>query len=66
MFKYTATASVVYSSEFLATDQKPRVRFPALSDFLCSSGSETGPMKLVRINEIIERKNSDCGLESRE
>jgi hypothetical protein len=35
-------ASVVYSSEFLATDPEVRVRFPALPDFLRSSGSGTG------------------------
>jgi hypothetical protein len=35
-------ASVVYWSEFLATDPEVRVRFPALPDFLrCGSG--TGP-----------------------
>jgi hypothetical protein len=28
--------------EFLATDPEVRVRFPALPDFLRSSGSETG------------------------
>jgi hypothetical protein len=36
------TASVVYWSEFLATDPEVRVRFPALPDFLRSSGSGTG------------------------
>jgi hypothetical protein len=35
------TASVVYWSEFLATDPEVRVRFPALPDFL-SSGSGMG------------------------
>jgi hypothetical protein len=34
---------VAYWSEFLATDPDFRVRFPALPDFLRSSGSETGP-----------------------
>jgi hypothetical protein len=38
----TTTASVVYWSEFLATDPEVRVRFPALPDFLRSSGSGTG------------------------
>jgi hypothetical protein len=33
------TASVVYRSEFLATDPEVRARFPALPDFLTSSGS---------------------------
>jgi hypothetical protein len=42
------TASVVWWSEFLATDPEARVRFPALPDFLekkqkkNSSGSGTG------------------------
>jgi hypothetical protein len=37
-----ATTSVVQWSEFLATDPEARVRFPALLDFLRSSGSGTG------------------------
>jgi hypothetical protein len=36
-------ASVVQWSEFLATDPEVQVRFPALPDFLKSSGSGTGP-----------------------
>jgi hypothetical protein len=36
------TASVIQRSEFLATDPEVRVRFPALPDFLRSSGSGTG------------------------
>jgi hypothetical protein len=37
--------------------QRFRVRFPALPDFLRSSGSETGPLSLVRIiEELLERK----------
>jgi hypothetical protein len=36
------TASVVYWSEFLAADPVVWVRFPALPDFLRSSGSEMG------------------------
>jgi hypothetical protein len=36
------TASVAWWSEFLATDPESRVRFPALPDFLRSSGSGTG------------------------
>jgi hypothetical protein len=36
------TASVVYYSEFLATDPEVWVRFPTLPDFLRSSGSGTG------------------------
>jgi hypothetical protein len=36
------TASVVYWSEFLATDSEVRVRFAALPDFLRSSGSGMG------------------------
>jgi hypothetical protein len=33
--------------EFLAADIEVRVRFPALPDFLLSSGSGTGPLSLV-------------------
>jgi hypothetical protein len=36
------TASVVWWSEFLAANPESRVRFPALPDFLSSSGSGTG------------------------
>jgi hypothetical protein len=36
------TAFVVYRLEFLATDPEVQVRFPALTDFLRSSGSGTG------------------------
>jgi hypothetical protein len=36
-------ANGVSGSEFLATDPEARVRFPALLDFLRSSGSGTGP-----------------------
>jgi hypothetical protein len=36
------TASVVKWSEFLATNPEVRVQFPALPDFLRSSGSGTG------------------------
>jgi hypothetical protein len=36
------TSSVVQLSEFLATDPEVRVLFPALPDFLRSSGSGTG------------------------
>jgi hypothetical protein len=39
-FTIIQTASVVYWSEFLATD--PEVWFPALPDFLRSSGYGTG------------------------
>jgi hypothetical protein len=40
--KLQLIASVVYWSEFLTTDPEVRVRFPALPDFLSSSGSGTG------------------------
>jgi hypothetical protein len=36
------TASVVQWSKFLATDREIRIRFPALLDFLRSSGSGMG------------------------
>jgi hypothetical protein len=39
------TASVVQWSEFRATDPELRVRFPALSEFLRSSGSGTGSIQ---------------------
>jgi hypothetical protein len=50
MIHRPVTASVVWWSEFLATDPEARVRFPALPDFLKekkekkenSSGSGTG------------------------
>jgi hypothetical protein len=41
-FIVSMIASVVHYSEFLATDPEVRVRFPALPDFLRSSGSGTG------------------------
>jgi hypothetical protein len=39
-------ASVIWWSEFLATDPEVRVQFPALSDFLRSNGSVTGSTQL--------------------
>jgi hypothetical protein len=61
------TASVVYWSDFLTTDPEVRVRFPALSDFLRSSGFGTGPLRLVStIEELLGRNNSGSGLENRE
>jgi hypothetical protein len=55
-------ASVVWWSEFLATDPEERVRFPALPDFL-----ERGPLSLMSTNEdLLERKRSGSGLEIRE
>jgi hypothetical protein len=44
------TASVVYWSGFLATDTEARVRFPALPDFLRSSGSGPGSTQLREDN----------------
>jgi hypothetical protein len=40
------TASVVYWSEFLATDSEVLVLFPALPDFLRNSGSGTWSTQL--------------------
>jgi hypothetical protein len=40
--KKTNYVTVVYWLEFLATDPEVRVLFPALPDFLRSSGSGTG------------------------
>jgi hypothetical protein len=39
------TTSVVWWSELLATDPEVRVRFPALPDFLRSSGSGMGSIQ---------------------
>jgi hypothetical protein len=48
----------------MATDPEVRVRFPALSDFPRSSGSETGLLSLVStIEELLERKSGGSGLE---
>jgi hypothetical protein len=56
--------SVVYLSEFLATDPEVRFRFPALPDFM-SSGYGTGPLSLVStIEELLGRKSSGSGLQS--
>jgi hypothetical protein len=52
------TASVVWWSEFLATDPKVWVRFPALPDYL-SSESGTG---FTQPRVYIERKSSDSGV----
>jgi hypothetical protein len=40
--KYSLSTSVVWWSEFLATDPEIWVRFPALPNFLRSSGSGAG------------------------
>jgi hypothetical protein len=53
---------VVQWSEFLATDPEVRVRFPALPDFLRSSGSGTGPTQPRTIEELLGRKSSSSGL----
>jgi hypothetical protein len=55
---------VVERSEFLAADPEVRVRFPALSDFLRCSGSATGSTQPRE--ELLGRKSSGSGLESRE
>jgi hypothetical protein len=44
------TASVIYWSEFLATDLRSLVRFLALLDFLRSSGSGTGSTQPREVN----------------
>jgi hypothetical protein len=58
---------VIWWSEFLARDLKVRVRFPALPDFLRSSGS-AGVHTSLRstTEELRERKSSGSGLDSRE
>jgi hypothetical protein len=51
--------------EFLATYPEVRVRFPALPDFLRSSGSGTVSTRLVgTIEELLESKSSGSGLNS--
>jgi hypothetical protein len=57
------TASVVYWSEFLATDPEARVRFPAPPDFLRGKkrktvvGLERGALSLVSATEeLLDRK----------
>jgi hypothetical protein len=63
----TATASVVWWSQFLATDAEVRVPFPALPDFLRSNGSGTGStLPRQYKEELLERKSSDSGLENRD
>jgi hypothetical protein len=47
--------------------QRSRVRFPALPDFLSSSGYGEGLFSLVStIEELLGRNSSGCGLEKRE
>jgi hypothetical protein len=54
-------------SEFLATDPEVRVRFPALPDFLRSSGSGTGSTQSREYNwGATWEKSSGSGLESQE
>jgi hypothetical protein len=49
--------SVVQWLEFLATDPEVRARFPALPDYLRSSGLERGPLSLAStIVELLVRK----------
>jgi hypothetical protein len=49
----------------MTTDPVVRVRFPALPDFLRSSGSGKGPLSLVSTTEeLLERKSSGSGLEN--
>jgi hypothetical protein len=58
---------VVQWSEFLATDPVVRVRFPALPDFLRSSGSGTGSSQPREYEwGATERKSSGSGIEIRE
>jgi hypothetical protein len=58
---------VVLWSEVLGTNPEVRVRFPALVDFLRSSGSGTGSTQpREQIEELLERKSSGSILENRE
>jgi hypothetical protein len=53
---------VIFNSWFLTASMV----YPALPDFLRSSGSERGPFSLVRvIEELLEWKSSGSGLENR-
>jgi hypothetical protein len=53
---YLMTASVVYWSEFLATDPEAQVRFPALPEKKVA-GLEQGPLSLVSTTEeLLDRK----------
>jgi hypothetical protein len=49
-FYLLVTAFVVKSSDFLATDPEVRVRFPALPNFLGSSGARTGSTQSQEYN----------------
>jgi hypothetical protein len=67
LYSVVSTASVVYWSEFLPTDPEIRVRFPALLDFLRSSGSGTESTQPREYNEeLFGRKTNGSGLESLE
>jgi hypothetical protein len=53
---YVLPASVVWWSEFLATDSEARVRFPALPEKKVV-GLERGPLSLVSTTkELLDRK----------
>jgi hypothetical protein len=64
--------SLLWSSgqSFWLQIQRPRVRFPALPDFLRIKelrGLERGPLSLVRtIEELLEWKSSGSGVENRD
>jgi hypothetical protein len=61
------TASVVYWSELLASDPEVRFDSPCYQIFRGVLGLEQGPLSLVStIKELLERKRSGFGLESRE
>jgi hypothetical protein len=50
----------------LSTDPEVRARFPALPDFLRTSGSATESTHLLSIiEELLERNGSGSGLENR-
>jgi hypothetical protein len=58
---------VVWWSDFLATNPEFRVRFPALRNFLRSSGSGTGSTQTLSTSEeLLGRNSRGSGLENRE
>jgi hypothetical protein len=63
IFRRFVSLMVVYWSEFLATDPEVRVLFPALPDFLRSSGIGMGSTQhLNTIKELLGKNSRGSGL----